>query len=432
MKEFSIELAAEQIVDARTRDYFSEVLSSFINGHNRSAAVMLWSVVVADLVYKLQALRDLYQDPVAISILDSIEAKQTANPTNPEWEPFLVDEINNRTQFFEAGEHQHIIGLHKLRHLSAHPVLSCANLLFHPNKETVRAAIRNALECILLKAPVFSKKVVANLIEDLAVRKAVLPDPASLRMYLEAKYLRNLHPAVKLELVRTLWKFCFRLTNPDTDSNRQINLRALIVIYDRDPIEFTAFVKQHADQFSEVAASGPPLAAVVGFLAKCRNIYSALTNAAKSPIAAFARTDVNQLALASFINDDLALHIAEILNLSSEQLAQLSDESWLALLQASRDAALEQPAFSIAVKIYCGSGGFNSADSFFARFIESNIEYFDEARIIELLTGIELNNQTHWRGRAKTDHKLIKTRVDIVGGIDLTPYKNFKESIPNP
>ena len=52
MREFSIDLAAEQISDLRTKDYFQEVLGSFINGNYRSAVVMLWSVVVADFVYK--------------------------------------------------------------------------------------------------------------------------------------------------------------------------------------------------------------------------------------------------------------------------------------------------------------------------------------------------------------------------------------------
>lgn len=263
MSDFSIELSAEQIVDARTKSYFTEVLSSFINGHYRSAAVMLWSVIISDLVYKLQELRDLYQDPVATSILESVLARQTSNPTNPDWEPYLLEEVNSRTQFFEAGEHQLIVSIHRLRHLSAHPVLSSAHLLFEPNKETARAAIRNALECVLLKPPVFSRKVVINLVQDLAARKALLPDAASLRMYLEAKYLRNIHPMVKLELIRTLWKFCFRLSNPDADANRDINQRALTVIHDRDILEFRNLIRQNADQFSEVAAGGAPLTAIV-------------------------------------------------------------------------------------------------------------------------------------------------------------------------
>jgi len=75
-------------------------LSSFINGNYRSAIVMLWTVVVADLIYKLQVLRDLYADTVAGNILTEIENRQTANPTNPEWEIYLIDEVKSRFQIF--------------------------------------------------------------------------------------------------------------------------------------------------------------------------------------------------------------------------------------------------------------------------------------------------------------------------------------------
>jgi hypothetical protein len=176
MREFSVDLAAEQISDQRTKDYFQEVLGSFINGNYRSAVVMLWSVVVADFVYKLQALRDLYQDPTAIAILDAIEAKQQANPTSPEWEPFLLEEINARTHLLEAADYQHLVNLQKLRHLSAHPVLSGSHLLFSPNKETTRSLIRNALEAVLLKPPIFSKKIVGEFVFDIAAKKELLPD----------------------------------------------------------------------------------------------------------------------------------------------------------------------------------------------------------------------------------------------------------------
>jgi hypothetical protein len=428
MSEFSIELAAEQIVDARTKSYFKEVLSSFINGHYRSAAVMLWSVVISDLVYKLQDLRDLYQDPVATSILEEVLVKQTAKPNNPEWEPYLLDEVNRRTQFFETGEHQHILRIHSLRHLSAHPILSSSHLLYEPNKETARAAIRNALECVLLKPPVFSRKVVINLIEDLGSRKALLPDAESLRMYLEAKYLKNLHPTVKLELVRALWKFCFRLSNPDADANREINQRALTVVHDLDTLDFRNLIRQNADQFSEVAATGAPLIAVVRFLSKCDGIYPTLTNTAKVPIAAFARTDVNLLANASYINDSLRAHVAELLELPDEQLSSLSDESWLSLLAKADEASLRQEMLRVAIKIYCASRSFNTADSTYGRFIEPHVAEFDATRLTELLAGIESNDQTYRRGCARTHHVAIEARAVTIG-VDLTPYHNFKGSL---
>ncbi len=53
LDEYSIEQRAMQIFDARTKEYFSEVLSCYAAGNYRSSVVMLWSVAVCDLLFKL-------------------------------------------------------------------------------------------------------------------------------------------------------------------------------------------------------------------------------------------------------------------------------------------------------------------------------------------------------------------------------------------
>lgn len=430
MKDFSIELSAESIVDPRTREYFEEVLKSYINGCHRSAVVMLWSVVVADVVYKLQTLRDLYQDQTAISILDAIEKKQQAAPTNPDWEIYLVDEVNTRTNLFEIGDYQHLVNLQKLRHLSAHPVLSSANLLFSPNKETARSAIRNALEGVLLKPPIFSKKVVTELVSDLAAKKALLPDKATLKQYLEAKYFRNLHRAVELELIKTLWKFCFRLSNVDTDANREINVRVLSLLYLRNPVDFKISITQNSGYFSEIAPTGEPLKALIFFLAEFPALYSALTDAAKIPLATFAQANINLLTPASYLSESFSLHLAALKAKEYGYLREITDENWQLLVSKGRESGTLQEVFSIGTKIYCGSGVFDTADSNFARFIDPYITEYDHDRLVELLLGIEGNNQTYWRGRAQIDHPKIAARAQALGGIDIEQYPHFKEYLP--
>ena len=49
---------ATSIFDARSREYFSEVLSCYTAGNYRSAVVMLWSVVVCDLLFKIQTFNE--------------------------------------------------------------------------------------------------------------------------------------------------------------------------------------------------------------------------------------------------------------------------------------------------------------------------------------------------------------------------------------
>jgi hypothetical protein len=431
MNNFSIELAAENVADKRISTYFSEVLSSFINGNYRSAVVMLWSVVVADLVYKLQALRDLYQDPVAISILDDIQARQQANPTSPDWEPYLLDQVNQRTHLFEVGDHQHLLNLHRLRHLSAHPVLSSGNLLFAPNKETTRALIRNALEAVLLKPPLFSKRIVGEFVADIGAKKELLPDDMGLRRYLEAKYLLNIHVSVERELWKSLWKFCFRISNPDTDANRVINRRALYLLYQRDPVGIRAFVQENAAFFSEIAPQGAPLEAFIAFLARCPALYGVLTDAAKVPITTYARSSADLFANANFIGNSFEEHVRDLRNFDYEHLRDITDQTWRSLIVSSREVNQEQLVFDVGIKVYCGSQSFDGADRNFARFIEPVINEFDRDRLMQLLSGIEENRQTYWRGRARVDHPLVLARIEAVGGIDISVYPHFSETLPN-
>ena len=56
--EFSIDSLKNHISSKETAKYFEEVYSSYINGNYRSAVVMLWSVVIYDVINKLQTLKD--------------------------------------------------------------------------------------------------------------------------------------------------------------------------------------------------------------------------------------------------------------------------------------------------------------------------------------------------------------------------------------
>lgn len=439
MKEFSIDLAAEQIdlaaeqiADSRTKEYFNEVLSSFINGNYRSAVVMLWSVVVSDLVYKLQSLRDLYQDSTATKILEEIEKKQLANPNSPDWEPYLLEEINKRTHLLEPADYQHLVNLQKLRHLSAHPVLSGVNLLFSPNKETTRSLIRNSLEATLLKPPIFSKKIVVEFISDIATKKELLPDQKSLKQYLEAKYFVNLHTSVEHELVKALWKLCFRVTNPDTELNREINVRTLRLFYQRNPTEFRQLIVLNSQYFSETAAGGEPLKALILFIAECPALFSALNDTAKVPLVNFAKGDPNLFAPASFISASFIDHIAQLAELPYTQLRELKDENWKLIVTNSIEVSQTQQVFDIGITIYCNSGAFSTADSHFARFIEPHIAEYDVDCLLHLLQGIEKNNQTYWRGMSRIDHPKIAERVAVIGNIDLALFPNFLDSLPTP
>lgn len=144
MKSFELESISEKIHFGKTKEYFDEVVTSYQNQCYRSSVVMLWSVVICDLVYKLQNLVDQYGDAVASNILKDIKKIQTDDPKSPNWELKLLDEVYDKTDFIDSSEYENLRYLQKQRHLSAHPVLRQNLELYKPNKETVRSLIRNA------------------------------------------------------------------------------------------------------------------------------------------------------------------------------------------------------------------------------------------------------------------------------------------------
>jgi hypothetical protein len=122
MTDFSLETTAERIYDVRIQRYFKEVLGSYFNGYYRSAVVMLWSVLVTDLLFKLDQLANAYGDTTATSILAEIQTLRNNNPKSPEWESELLEKTARRTDLLNSAELSFLRAIQEHRHLSA----SCA------------------------------------------------------------------------------------------------------------------------------------------------------------------------------------------------------------------------------------------------------------------------------------------------------------------
>ena len=60
MKDYSLENSIEQINSERTKKYFREVSSSYFNGNYRASIVTLYSVVINDILIKLEVLDEIY------------------------------------------------------------------------------------------------------------------------------------------------------------------------------------------------------------------------------------------------------------------------------------------------------------------------------------------------------------------------------------
>ncbi len=423
----SIDLAADDIHDPRTRELFREVIATLGTECYRSCVVILWSVLVTDLVYKLQDLRDLHGDPTAKSILDELTETQRRNPTDSKWESRLLQEINDRLTLFGPGDYDQLLTLQKLRHLSAHPVLGSADILFVPTKESVRAYIRLVLESTLQKPPVFSKKITSEFVLDLASKKSLLPDLESLKRYIDARYARGLTKPVELELVRTLWKFCFKTSNPDTDSNRDINTRALAILFERRPGEYIEVLRANRDVFSDVSA-GPPLDALIVFLGRFPAGFSSLTDAARVLIQSRCDESLDLFARALFLGESECSHVAKVAErMATELIGPKAYARYVKLAEQSNCASV---ALRAGAKEYCNSGSFDKADKAFVAFVDEHIPKYDIDDCEFLLAGIEQNGQAVLRGKARIDHPKIRARcLELLPSFDFSRFPRFEQSV---
>ncbi len=391
---------------------------------------MLWTVVVCDLIYKLQNLRDIYNDTTAEAILNLIEQKQKDNYKSSDWEAELLNQVRTRTELIDNAEEQNLQNLLKNRHLSAHPVLSQADLLFRPNRETVRALIRNTLEGVLLKPPVLGKKIVTEFVADLAAKQDLLPnepDDQSLKRYLDARYLRNLRPTIENYLFRELWKFVFQLTNSDTNKNRDINFRSLKIIYARRKNELNKYIQEHKEFFSKVVKE-EPLKYLVDFLSDNPSIYGFLKDDARILIKNSVESDIDLYAIAIFLKNDVKEHLEEMGKRIIDKEEEISDDSWIKIRKIAEEYNHIDLVLDIAVKRYGNSDTYMSAYKLFETFIEPILEVFDKEHLLKLLDVIESNKQI-WNGTyASEDHVKVKKRGDQILGLqfDYSNYPHFK------
>ncbi len=433
LDEYSIEQRATQIFDYRSKEYFSEVLSCYSSGSYRSAVVMLWSVVVCDLVFKLNYLDDLYKDEKAKKILQEVGESQKQNDKKrlSDWESELVELIFNRTQLLDIAERENLINLKKQRNLAAHPVINTNLQLHRPNRDTTRALIRNALDGVLTKSPVLSKKIVGDLMKDLETASKVFSDNNDLRLYLESKYFSKFDIKTEIEVFKALWKFVFNRTNEECEKNRDVNFKALSILHDRNRSQFLSQIENEREYFSSIASDSTPIEYLIKFLSGSQKIYEYLADHAKATIKNIAERQESSRLQAWFIHGSLKKHAAYINEwITKNKSHDIEENSWKILSSLSESHEWSKHVIQLGNSYYGASKQFDTADKRFAEVIRPKLDQYDINDCIDLIEKSEENNQTYGRGRAANDHQLvIDSVIEVSPGFDCTKYKKFMERI---
>jgi hypothetical protein len=425
MQEFSLEKVSEKIHYGKTQTYFKEVLSSYHNENYRSAVVMLWSVAVCDIVFKLQSLIDLYNDASAKEILEDVSVIQRNDPKSSAWELKLIDDVNDKTHLLDTLEYENLRYLQKQRHLSAHPVLNKERELLSPNKETVRSLIRNTLDDLLTKPPFYTQHILDELLADIAESSVILNNREKVRKYVESRYFSRTTQPVELNIFRSLWKIVFKLENEQCNKNRLINLQVLEVIAEKNKAALPKEIQGDIDFYSNAANSGEPILYLTFFLSKNHELFPILNEAAQLKVEhCIVDNDVGK-TVGWFVKESLEKHLEDIEEwIKSDKTPVFTPSQFDILLQIS-DSEEWQEKFCNVVSTYYGSStSFDQADSRFQVAIPKFIKLFNTDAIKDLAQKIENNGQCHDRGRARHDYTIIKERIDELFG-DTFSYQDY-------
>jgi hypothetical protein len=433
MIDYSLELSLEKIYNHKTRDYFKDILASYYCGNFRGSLVMLYSVVVCDLLYKLIELKEISEVKEAIFILDEIQTLQKNNPKSSEWEKKLIELVNEKTDMLDTPDYVNIKNLESHRHLCAHPVFTSDYALYLPSDITTKSHIRNIYDGVLTKPPMRSKEIFLDILKDMALRKDIFPTDKELERYLLSKYFKYLRNDLIKRIFKDLWKFVFRLDNQDAQINRQINFRILRIVYNnyKDILRIT--IENEKSYFSEIDVN-ISIVYFIDLIIEYPYIYTIMEDRTKALVENKAKENFGLQLLLGTVSENLLTVINNAKELYRTNIMIVEPNTFFEILNKLLNIGIQkgyvQDAINVSIDFHVTSSNYNEADYTFSELVKPIIEYYKKDDFIKLLEGIEKNGQANGRRAAPRDYMLVHNQMILSNSnIDIRNYPYFKKSI---
>ena len=430
MYEFSLDQSIESIRDSKTQRLMKEVLSNYYGENYRSASVMLWTVIVCDLVFKLKELKELYSDKVAENLLVEMQGKQVARPTDSSWEMDLAIGVSDKTRLISKTELLEIKNIYTHRNLSAHPIISQDDILYRPTREIVLADIRNALEIVLAKPAILSKSIFDEIMTDLESIANILPKNNDLSIYLNDKYFRRIDKIVSFQVFKSMWRVSFGAEDPRADKNRNINYRALRVLYISKRATLLDLFQTEKDFFSKILPIDK-CPYYIYLISDYVELYGCLNEAAKIKINNELIANLPCNLIAYFTSPNMKTHINNIFDLLNGKNAKGLDikvpaAHVLDLYVHSQSSGCGNLVLDEVVKLYSISTSYDSADTVFECFVAPLLSDFDLMRLDRMFQASNMNSQLHARRSAKSANAtLLKAAQKIDPAYSIANYSNL-------
>lgn len=419
---------SDNIYFPKTKEYFKEVLSSFANGNYRSAVVMLYSIAICDLLFKLQELRDMYDDTVAKEILKEVEDSKNSlqNNSKSKWEKNFIDNVKKKTQILEDKAYCDLNHLYDHRNFSAHPALNENFELITPSKEDTIADIKNIVENILIKPPIFAKKIVDMLTDDIADKKDIFEQQQDkFNEYLLRKYFSHMSDSMKKQTFRSLWKLCFCM--PDDEKCREnlnINRKTMerLFISTNGMLDF---IKTDS-MFSRLDSDHNCVLQLSVLVSRFPEIYDVLKDEIKLQISALKETDPIVYLISWFESNNKSEHMRKIINDNSKNF-NFSKKLLLFVQERYEEDNVKNIFLDFCISYFRKSSSYRDADDRYVNVIKPHLNEFSREQFIQIISSIDANNQIYNRYACKeNNNEIIRYAKDLLGSdFDYSQFSRF-------
>lgn len=424
----------DSIPNPKTRELFKEVLSSYVNENYRSAIVMLYSVTICDLIYKLIDLYDIYSDKTAADILSEVSSFSDET-TRRNWERTLIEKIHKRTDLLSQESCDAIERLHQVRNYAAHPTFSASFELSVPSKEATIAHMKEMLYHILTRPCYFGKNEIDSMTEDLdRFRESFDQGYEQWKGFLVRRYYSQIRPERVAPWFVSLWSLCFM--KPDVEKcnhNREqleYALRALLDSHKHDCI--SALIRE-ASRYG-VDPSDTTVRSAINVLIFHPDLFRHLNEEAQSVIHAAARKDINLLALAFFLADSFGDHMTKLdekINEICFAHKTISPQVAERLFMIATDNGMKETLLDHYIAWYGRSGQYDTANERFDALVAPFLSHMEQRHFEALFFVTNQNSQIYGRRNSFWANSEIieqaKEKIDCSGILER--YPNFKFNI---
>lgn len=420
-----------QIENLEIRSYFSEVISCYENHNYRAAILVLYTVILYDLTYKLEELRDEYEDSNAKQLLEEVYKKINSSDDKSSWENFLLGKLHESTDFEIVDDNlwSTIQAVKLKRNLSAHSSFDKEQQIYQPTRELTLGFIKEIYETLLTKSAHFMSRGLERVFESFEQKKSHFnirnfyedsKDNNYEYNYFYNRFYSRMSMPLKKKFFKNVWTLTFEKNNEELENNF-LNLFVIIKVLEQDEALFKDFIegKLKSDKIKDIIDLDIPINKFILFLNFYPDYYQYLHSDVQGRIEKKFK-GINHYLFLWYTKDSISEYIEMIM--SDDNIKDLggisSDQIKLFNFICKEKGIIEvfnKFLLKILEKYVPDWLGFDDANRIMEKFILPYLNDFKEEDYFEYAQIRKLNNQIYGRDRDSEDNRILISKMKEQG-----------------